>query len=364
MADIATLVTPAAIAELWEMADPLLDHTMLAAIPGGVVRAALELGWHRETLARDTGFDLQRFDDPDARVPVTDNLALWAVLARRPLGLEIGERLTFAETGAVGFAMMHGGTVREALDWLQRYRAVLHPALVPMVDVRTDPAGDRLVFSKPVAPPFLQLREPVYAQAAATVVSLRALAGRPQLGARYVAYPMARPDDAGRQEQWFGCPVAWGSAQLEIAFDAAVLDWPLPLANPQLSSYLARRADELHSALPVPTGDAGRVRLEIAALLAFGEPNIGDVAKRLAMSARTLHRRLQAESTSFSAIVESLRRERAELLLADSTMSASQVAMLLGFAEPATFFRAFRRWTGMTPSAWRVRAASDRLPSD
>lgn len=335
------------------MSNALLEHTMLAAIPGGVVRAALELGWTREGLQRDSGIDLARFDDPDARVPVTDNLAVWAVLARRPLGLEIGERLTFAETGAVGFAMMHGRSVREALEWLQRYRAVLHPALVPSIEVRAEAGGDRLVFAKPVAPPFTQLREPVYAQAAATVVSLRALTGRPQLRARFVAYPMPRPADAERQEQWFGCPVAWGSALLEVAFDATVLDLTLPLANPQLSQYLARRAEELHAALPVPTGEAGRVRQEVATMLAFGEPTIADVARRLAMSARTVHRRLQEESTSFSAIVETLRRERAELLLTDAGTSASQVAMLLGYAEPATFFRAFKRWTGMTPSEWR-----------
>jgi AraC-like DNA-binding protein len=338
------------------MADPLLEQTILAAIPGGVLRVAVSLGWDREQLARDAGIDLARLADPDARVPVADDLALWNVLSRRPMGLDIGERFTLAETGVVGFAMLHGHTVREALAWMQRYRALLHPALVPAIEERSTPAGELLIFSKPVPPPFQHLREPVYAQAASIVASLRGLTGRPQLYARYVAFPMTRPNDAERQEQWFACPVSWGGPLMELAFDASVLELTLPLANPNLSSYLARRADELHAALPSETTDADRVRREVAALLAFGEPAVADVAKRLAMSVRTLHRRLQDESTSFSAIVESLRRERAELLLADATTSASQVAMLLGYAEPATFFRAFRRWTGMTPSTWRQRA--------
>jgi len=168
---------------------------------------------------------------------------------------------------------------------------------------------------------------------------------------------MSRPDDAERQETWFGCPVAWGGAEWEVAFEAELLDRALPLANPQLSSYLARRANALHAALPSDTGDAGRVRQEVAFRLAHGEPTVVDVARRLAMSPRTLHRRLREESTTFSDIVESLRRERAESLLADGAMSASQVAVLLGYAEPAAFFRAFRRWTGMTPSAWRSGVA-------
>jgi AraC-like DNA-binding protein len=77
------------------------------------------------------------------------------------------------------------------------------------------------------------------------------------------------------------------------------------------------------------------------------------VARRLALSARTLHRRLAEEGTGFSALVDEVRRTRALALLEDGKLAASQAAFLLGFQDPAAFFRAFRRWTGTTPRAWR-----------
>ncbi|MFP5355538.1 MAG: helix-turn-helix transcriptional regulator [Gemmatimonadota bacterium] len=105
--------------------------------------------------------------------------------------------------------------------------------------------------------------------------------------------------------------------------------------------------------MPEVESTAGRVRREVGASLATGEPRLQAVARRLAMSERTLHRRLAGEGASFTAIVDEVRRERAKLLLEDRKLSSSEIAFLLGFAEPATFIRAFRRWTGETPHEWR-----------
>jgi AraC-like DNA-binding protein len=92
-------------------------------------------------------------------------------------------------------------------------------------------------------------------------------------------------------------------------------------------------------------------------------PGRGVVARRLAVSDRTLHRRLAGEGTTFAALVDEARRERAQLLLEDRRLSCSEVAFLLGYAEPAAFFRAFRRWTGETPQAWRTPRAADAPPT-
>jgi AraC-like DNA-binding protein len=99
---------------------------------------------------------------------------------------------------------------------------------------------------------------------------------------------------------------------------------------------------------------ASRVRHEIGTLLAQGEPRAAAVASRLAMSSRTLNRRLADAGTSFGALLTDVRRERAVLLLQDRALTCSEVAFLLGYAEPATFFRAFRRWLGQTPQQHRM----------
>ena len=81
--------------------------------------------------------------------------------------------------------------------------------------------------------------------------------------------------------------------------------------------------------------------------------SLPEVAKRLGVSDRTLHRRLADEGTSHSELLDEARRERAMILLADRSLSAAEISFLLGYSEPGAFFRAFKRWTGKTPGAYR-----------
>lgn len=368
--------------------------SLLSAFVAAVVDAAVALGWSRGALLAEAGVDPARLADPDARVPYAQDLRLWTVLSRRPppgrpiggqpVGLALGERLGPASLGVLGYAMRAHATAGDALAWLARYQAVLHPELVPRVAGRAGLGGPEVVFAYPANPDLAALREPVYAQAAANVAVLRALTGRPAVGARAVAYPLPPPTDPDRHgraedhERHFGCRVAWDAPELTITFDAALLAVPLPHADLPLRGYLTHRADALRAALPHDRLDGGladgpndrvdaspdgssdvsaRVQQRIEAALALGPPRLSAVARALAMSERTLHRRLAAEGTSFAALVRAARRARAARLLGDPRLSCSEVAVLLGYAEPAAFFRAFRRWTGSTPRAWRAAAA-------
>lgn len=342
----------ATLSARWQTATSMASHSVLSALVIGVVDAASAIGLDTTALLAEAGIDPALLEDPDSRVPLERDIALWQILSRRPIGLQLGERLGLSGMGVVGYAMGHGKTVGEALDWLQRYRAVIHPDVVPRHERRSEPAGERVVFSRPITPPFARLREPVEAQAAALVSVMRGLSGR-DLRARHVTFPLPRPPDPERHERFFACPVAWAGPLLEVAFEASVLDLPIPKNDPQLFSYLARRADLLMAQLPSEASHADRARRAIGELLAAGDARLPLVAQRLGTSERTLHRRLADEGTSFATLVDQARRERATLLLEDPHLSCSEVAFLLGFAEPAPFFRAFKRWTGTTPQAWR-----------
>lgn len=269
----------------------------------------------------------------------------------RPIGLEVGARMGLAGMGVVGYAMQHGATVGDALAWQQRYRNVVHPDVIPAFERR----GPHLVFTRPVAPAFTRLREPVEAQASAIVAIMQALTGRPVRPA-FVALPLPRPADPSRPERFFGSPVAWSNPTLDVAFDAALLDQPLPRSDSQLFGYLARRADELQASLRDEASWTAQVRRELTAGLAHGEPRVADIARRLAVSERTLNRRLEAEGTRFATLLDESRRERALLLIEDPALSTGELAFLLGYSEPSAFFRAFKRWTGMTPGAYRSRS--------
>jgi AraC-like DNA-binding protein len=102
------------------------------------------------------------------------------------------------------------------------------------------------------------------------------------------------------------------------------------------------------------------VRAALLELLPSGRTSLGDAAQRLAMSARTLQRRLGEDGTSFQAVLDETRRELALHYLQRTAISSGEISFLLGFSDPSSFFRAFHGWTGLTPE--RARGASAASP--
>lgn len=330
----------------------MTDGTVLAALTRSLLEAAEDAGHDPRALREAADLREEDLADPDARVPFARHVALWEALCRLPgdVGLALGPRLGARALGVVGFCMQHGGSVEEALALVHRYRRVVLDDALPRVERR----GDAVALVQPLPPRFVALRHPAEAQASGTLALLRGLTGQ-ALRPRSVAFPHPRPADVSAHAAFFRAPLVFGAPVTETVLDAAVLALPVRGADPALRDYLQRRVDVLAAELPGDARTADRVRRCVAELLPHGEPALGAVARRVAVSPRTLHRRLEAEGTSFSALVDEVRRERALALLTDGGLSASQVAFLVGFAEPAAFFKAFKRWTGTTPGAWRAR---------
>jgi AraC-like DNA-binding protein len=175
--------------------------------------------------------------------------------------------------------------------------------------------------------------------------------------ARFVpeAPRLTRPYD-----DYFGVPVEFGAPSYEIVFPRELLDARLLTASPELARVLADHAP----AAPERAGRADpfvdRVRTAIAEALAEPTPDltIVDVSARLAMSPRSLQRRLREQRSSFSALVDQVRRDLAQELLAHEGTLLCEIAYRLGFSGVTPFFRAFRRWTGASPREFqrKIRA--------
>jgi AraC-like DNA-binding protein len=105
--------------------------------------------------------------------------------------------------------------------------------------------------------------------------------------------------------------------------------------------------------LPKGEAAADAVRRCLAGELCHGQPTLQQIARRLHMSPKTLHRRLDDEGTSFRRVLTEVRRELAARHLTEDQLAISEIAFLLGFSEPSAFHRAFRRWTGHAPLAFR-----------
>jgi AraC-like DNA-binding protein len=168
-----------------------------------------------------------------------------------------------------------------------------------------------------------------------------------------VEFAFEEPADTSEQTRVFQCPIRWGATRTAIAFSAGQLDTPLAHANPALSATLHRHAEQLLAGMSSSRTFASRVREHVVAALQTAEPTAEDVARGLKMSERTLRRRLQEDGTSFTDLVSDVRRELSLSYLNDQRLSLTEIAFLLGFSNVSAFHRAFRRWTGVTPSEHR-----------
>jgi len=126
-----------------------------------------------------------------------------------------------------------------------------------------------------------------------------------------------------------------------------------------LSATLEQHAERLLAALPEARTYATRVREHLVLALQAGEPTLHTVVVALRTSERTLRRRLAEEGVTFSDLLSDVRRELALRYLEDPRLSVDEIAFLLGFANGSAFRRAFRRWTGVSPSEKRALGNRD-----
>jgi AraC-like DNA-binding protein len=154
-----------------------------------------------------------------------------------------------------------------------------------------------------------------------------------------------------------GTRCRFSSGDIGFSFPRAHTDRPLATADLQLHRTMTMAAEALMTTLPRdPTRLSEHVRTLLALDLTAPAPSVSTIARMLRMSKRTFTRRLAAEQTTFSTLVEEARRERA-LLLLRKRLSLEQIARELGYAHSSSFARSFRRWTGCNPTAYRRRTA-------
>jgi AraC-like DNA-binding protein len=164
-----------------------------------------------------------------------------------------------------------------------------------------------------------------------------------------------RPDDPVAFARVLGCEVngeaTWNGLIVPIA------SWRLPLRRRDslLRRLLETQADQILERLPQRSGVAEQVQRTLAADLSAEATRIDIFARQLAMSGRTLQRRLTDEGVSFQQLLDAARKEAAGRYLVESTLAIGEVAYLVGYSEPAPFHRAFKRWYRMTPETFRRR---------
>ncbi len=174
---------------------------------------------------------------------------------------------------------------------------------------------------------------------------------------RYITFPFSQPADWHLVQDSLPCDVMFSRAEACLAFSGGFDNTPLPRANPLVYRSYVAIAEKLSLMLAEDISLTERVTRW---LWAYTPPlKRGEVASQLAMSERSLTRQLGREGTSYAALLAGVQAERARNYLRNPGLTVSEVGYRLGYTEPATFTRAFTRWTGSSPLQWRRHHASD-----
>jgi AraC-like DNA-binding protein len=328
-------------------------------ISSGAIKKLLDtipaLGVDATAVCVEAGFPPDVAQDPDARVPLATLHLLWeAVLARLPrpdLALQVAAQYAPGDYGLVGFLCLNSATLREALEHIVRYSRLWTDAPGMVLT----PDGSLELLPREPLPARAGYRLAQEAALAEILHGARVVSGDATLHPQRVEFAHRAPKDVAHHVAWFGCPVVFDAARTALCLGPDAMTLTLPNHNAQLGAFLRTLANEALAKRGDPGGLLERVRNLLAQEMPKGVPDVGVVARQLSMGERTLRRRLEEEGTSFRDLLDDTRAELARGYVKDRRLPLSEVAFMLGFSEQSAFHRAFKRWTTMTPAAWRAR---------
>jgi AraC-like DNA-binding protein len=320
--------------------------------------AVTHAGGDARALFAEVGVDPALLDREDARVPAERAFAAFerarAFVGDDAFALNGAAALPLGTMAALDFAVRSSGTMGEALARIIRYYGFVDDGTALHLETEGDIA--RLFGVRAVPPPPRAATEVLFALIVAR--------GRSYTGEtwpmREVAFVQSAPAEPRAHERFFGAKVRFGAARNELVFDARWLDVPCRTHDPDLGRYLDEQVGAMLARLSHPDTFLDDVRRAATDSIRGSSPMLEATARRLAMSARTLQRRLHELGTSHTKIVEEVREGLARQLLGDGRTSVSEVGFLLGFADASAFHHAFVRWTGVTPTAFREERQAHR----
>jgi AraC-like DNA-binding protein len=322
-----------------------------------IVPTLRELGLDPDPIIKAAGLDPALFDDGANVIPFAALGRLLTLSVARThcphFGLLVGQRATILSLGLVGRLMLHSESTGDALRSLVANLSVQDRVAVPSLAL----TGDTAVLSYAVYQPEAESADQISDGAIACMVNaMRTLIG-PDWTPTEVLLPRSAPADPEPYRRHFRAPVRFDQESAALVFPAACLEVRILGADPLLRAMLEERIGDLKGAHF--TDDIRRL---LRTRLAQHGCSADALADLLAMHRRTLNRRLSAEGTRFRTVVNEMRFEIARQLLADTTLSFGQVAAVLDYSEASAFTRAFRRWSGQTPTTWRAEYRRDGMP--
>jgi AraC-like DNA-binding protein len=341
----------------------MTEQTMAAGFAASFANYASGRGADRETLLADSGLTENDLSDQDNRIPVAAYQAMIGAAIRQTGDTALLLRHTFEtrlETMSVVGQIVHtSASLRHSLEQLNRY---LHL----MGDVELPPGVDQFELQRSedglwivdhlVLPPDMSFWSEVSFARFISEFRRSFPDATFEIGME-VTYPP--PPHVDQYPELFRVPVQFNATRNALQIDPF---WDSPDSefepgNAYAFGIFARHADEMLAKLQADTSIRAQIEAQILPIMHEGSISMDKVAHDIAMSRQTLYRRLKDEGATFAEIHDDLRQRMAMEYLEGKKVSVNETAYLLGFSEASSFVRAFKRWTGLSPTAYLNQAA-------
>ena len=302
-----------------------------------------------------TGIEDNILANPNARIPHEVAWKLMEVSLKKTgdpaLGLHAGRMIEAADWGVLGFAVVNCADLRRALQYCSNHMKLLDD----LVDIVLIEQRDRAIweFQYGAVKALPAVNDYIVSSAITSVA--RFLGHREPL--LEVCFVHSAPAYASEYQRFFGAPVRFNAEHNALILPRALLDRPVVRANPDIFVAFDKEVKKQLDVLMHSSSATVEVQRLVTKQLINGSVSMKRTAKQVHMSPATLKRRLSEEGTTHSKIVDEVRKEFALRYLANQRLPIAEVALRLGFSSASAFGKAFKRWQGITPIAYRKRNA-------
>jgi len=328
--------------------------TVGAGLARGLVAIAVRKGANADELARRAGVSLADLEDQDNRIAMPNYIALMRAakeLTGDPaLALHYGEEVDLGELSIAGLIMNAAPTMGEAFTQMNRFGGLAIEVESPgkRFMMHADARGVWLVDTRANPNAFPELTEVTFAR---QTCGPRRFLKQPHVLEVHVTHPA--PAHRLEYDRIFCCPVVFGSEWNALRLHPDVAAMRVALHPRYVFGVLSEKAEVLLKELENAKSTRGRVESLLMPILHTGDIGMDAIAATMAVSRQTLFRRLKAEDATFERVLDDLRHRLSLHYLSGRKTSVNETAYLVGFSDPAAFSRAFKRWTGKSPSEHR-----------
>ena len=330
----------------------LTTESTLATIWLILLRLVELHGIDPQQFMQELGVQPQTLRDVQARIPSRQADVAFSNAARRipdpAFALRAAECWHPSNLGTMGYAWLSSRTLHTGLKRLERFARILGNRFT--YHTIEEPTGLRFVYDHgrgdaPVGHTMTDFSLSILIDMCRTNFGSK-------LNASDVHLRRAEPADPVSWQTFFGCDIQFGAADDSFLIDRKIVDTPLPSANiPMANTFDAILSAQFAAFFDSDT--LSRCKAYLLRELTSGTPAIDDLAAALGMSQRTLQRKLAVLNLTYQNVLDETRHELSQRYLEDPTKSVTEIAFLLGFSEQSAFTRAFKRWSGISPSAYR-----------